>query len=392
MRVLVVTNQRPLPTFHGANADHWRLIRSLQIAGVEVGLISYRDMIADDSYLDELRRHVPHYLEYPIDYQRVISGREARRVPDFVSRRRITTKQLDEAVAWTRQFRPDVVLQMGLYCGELAMHVAQEVRRPLVYRSLAVETQYYLEYFRLLREGAGVPRRGRTEAAQLRAISRFEQLVVARAALTLEVSADDMEERRRSPNLRIGHFPPLVPTSSAVVPDRADNWDICYVGNFFMPNNQEGIRWFIAKVVPRVLALRGPLRIVIAGKVSDWGFVRSIARYGVEVIPNPANPDEIVAGSKVGVNPIFAGTGTTLKTIDYLWSGSSVVTTPIGLQGYRFGDPAVPVTVAGSAVAFADAVADRLEHQPCLPEIRARLHRFTWEAGGRQLADILARV
>jgi hypothetical protein len=392
MRVLFVTNQRPLPTFHGTNADHWRLIRALQLAGVDVAIVSYRDGLADDTYLEELRRVVPKYIEFPIDTARVLGAREARRVPDFVSRRRISAEDVDFAVAWSRRFEPDVVMQMGLYCGELAIRIAHELRRPLVYRSSAIETLYYREYFRLLRAGTERSRRSHAEAVQMRAISRFEQLVVSCAGLTLEVSADDLDWRQRSPRLPIAHFPPLVPTASADAPERTDNWDVCYVGNFFMPNNQEGIRWFVTEVLPRVLAVCGPLRVVIAGKATDFGFVRSISKHGVEVIPNPADADEIIAGSAVGVNPIFAGNGTTLKTIDYLWSGCAVVTTPIGLQGYRFGDPSLPITVAGSASAFADAITARLGDRHSLPEIRSRLHRFTWEAGGPRLAEILASV
>src|SRR3954463_15556646 len=85
LRVLAIPNQRPLPTFHGANADNWRIIRALQGAGVSVGCLTWRDYIADDAYLPELTSLVPDYLEFPLAYERVITSKEAKKLPGFAS-------------------------------------------------------------------------------------------------------------------------------------------------------------------------------------------------------------------------------------------------------------------------------------------------------------------
>ena len=68
------------------------------------------------------------------------------------------------------------------------------------------------------------------------------------------------------------------------------------------------------------------------------------------------------------------------------------MTTPIGVQGYRFGDRELPLSVATSARGFADTIAHRLAHRPSLAATRARLHRFTWEEAGPDLASTLERV
>jgi hypothetical protein len=392
MRVLVVANQRPLPTFHGANADIWRIIRALQTAEVEVACVTYWDAMSDNSYLPELTTTLPNYLEFPVAYGRAISRRESARLPEFASVRRLSGPDFARAVDFGARFAPDCVLLIGLYSGELAMELSAALGRPLVYRSHAIETQYHEEYFRLRRsvEASAYTRsRARTDRVQLRAISRFEQLVVSRSVLTLEISADDLHARRREEGLRIAHFPPLVSSRADVVPTGRDAYDICYVGNFFMPNNQHGITWFVHEVLPMVLESVGPQRVVIAGKTMDFNYVRLLKNAGVEVAPNPTDVDDIIASSTVGVNPIFAGNGTTLKTLDYLWSGCAVVTTPIGVQGFRFGDPSLPLTVAGSAEGFARSVAQRLTHRPVLSETRAKLSRFTWECAGPELAGLL---
>jgi glycosyltransferase involved in cell wall biosynthesis len=394
MRVLVVCNQRPLPTFHGANADIWRVVRALQTAGADVGCVTWRDSIADDAYLDEIRAAVPDYHEVPMQFPPSAGWWESTRVPDFARYRRLPGDRLDAAIEFARRFDPDCVLLIGLYGGELALQIASALGRPMLYRSHAIETQYHIEYFRLRRQAEGDHhwRRVERDRAQVRAISRFEQMIVAASALTLEVSADDLRARARDPQLRIEHLPPFVSTARTVVPARADWYDICYVGNLFMPNNQIGVRWFAKYVLPKVVALRGPQRVVIAGKSLDPGFVRELQGYAVDVIPNPADVDSIIAGSRVGVNPIFAGNGTTLKTIDYLWSGCPVVTSPIGLQGYRFGDPTVPAVVATSPDSFAQAIAVQLAHQHSIEWIRSKLDRFTWEVGGARLLDTMASV
>jgi hypothetical protein len=94
----------------------------------------------------------------------------------------------------------------------------------------------------------------------------------------------------------------------------------------------------------------------------------------------------------VGINPIFAGNGTTLKTLDYLWNGCAVVTTPIGIQGYRFGDPSLPITVTGSTEGFATSIVQRLTERRTISETRAKLQRFSWEQAGPELAGMLERV
>jgi hypothetical protein len=273
--------------------------------------------------------------------------------------------------------------------------LADAIGRPLVYRSHAIETQYHEEYFRLRRApqfGWQAHTEAHHDRLQLRAISRLEQLVVARSALTLEISADDLRARQRSDQLPIIHFPPLVSSPATVAPARRHAFDVCYVGNLFMPNNQEGLLWFLREVLPIVLDRLGPLRVVVAGKTMNQYFDRHVRGHGVDMIPNPADVDEIIANSTVGVNPIFAGNGTTLKTLDYLWSGCGVVTSPIGVQGFRFGDSSIPLTVAGAPESFATALVERLASPRSLEEIRAKLMRFSWEVAGPRLAGMLASV
>jgi hypothetical protein len=395
MRVLAIPNQRPLPTFHGANADNWRIMRALQEAGVSVACMTWRDYIADDAYLPELTSLVPDYLEFPLAYEREISAKEAKKLPQFASLRRISSEDYQRALDFAGRFEPDLILLLGVNGGELAMDLAATLHKPLAYRSQAIETQYYADYYRLLRarETPGQSSSdARRDRAQLRALSRFEQLVVSRSALTLEISADDLHARVRGSGFNIAHVPPLVSSPASVLPERHNTYDICYVGNLFMPHNQNGIHWFMTKVLPIVLDRIGPQRVVVAGKTTDTEFVRQVQNHAIDVVSNPADVDDIVAGSTVGINPIFAGNGTTLKTLDYLWNGCAVVTTPIGIQGYRFGDPSLPITVTGSTEGFATSIVQRLTERRTISETRAKLQRFSWEQAGPELAGMLERV
>ena len=394
LRVLAIPNQRPLPTFHGANADNWRIIRALQRAGVIVGCLTWRDYIADDAYLPELTSLVPDYLEFPLAYERVITSKEAKKLPGFASLRRISGDDRERAVDFVERFAPDLVLLLGLNGGELAMDLAANFGKPLVYRSQAIETQYYLDYFRLLR-GRTISGHSQSDAksnrAQLKALSRFEQLVVSRSALTLEISADYLYARRRANGFNIDHFPPLVsPPLTSSRPGKIPTTSATSA-TFSCPTTRTGSTGSSTTCYPP-FGKGGPQRVVIAGKRPIRDFVRHVRDRAVDVIPNPTEADDIVAGSTVGVNPIFAGNGTTLKTLDYLWNGCAVVTTPIGIQGYRFADPSLPITVAGSAEGFATSIVQRLADRRRLSETRAKLQRFSWEAAGPRLAEMLEGV
>ena len=256
-RLIVVTSQRPFPMFHGANADAGRLILALRSAGWAIMLVSWRDAISDDFGLTLINSVVERYIE-----ESMVAKRPARewRTPAFAQSRTLADERRAEIVAEARRFVPDLVFSVGLYGASLGIHIAESLGVPHVYRSQAIEHEYYADLMALARQrtpGSVVGKAWRRvrDVWRGRAISRFEEAVLGSSEVVLEISAEDAEIRRSRCGLHIEHLPPCAP--EAEEPLTGDRWiDVLYLGNLFMENNRIGLAWFLDEVLPYLRVVR----------------------------------------------------------------------------------------------------------------------------------------
>jgi glycosyltransferase involved in cell wall biosynthesis len=393
-RLIVVTSQRPFPTFHGANADAGRLILALRSAGWTIMLVSWRDALSDDFGLKLINSVVERYIEEPM-----VAKRPARewRTPAFAQSRTLADERRAEIVAEARRFVPDLVFSVGLYGASLGVHIAESLGVPHVYRSQAIEHEYYADLIALARQrtpGSVVGKAWRwvRDVWRRRAISRIEEAVLGSSEVVLEISAEDAEIRRSRCGLRIEHLPPCAP--EAEEPLTGDRWiDVLYLGNLFMENNRIGLAWFLDEVLPYLRVVRPQMRVVVAGKSVGERFDDLIAQAGVFFLPNVADAHKLLRSAKIAVNPIFTGNGTNLKTIDALWCGCGVVTTAVGVQGYAF-EGGLNLRVAHSPVEFTCAILDLFNRWPgYAPQTqRDRLLGYSIAAQGRRISQIFSTL
>ena len=395
--VLVVANQRPYPPLHGGTADAWRIITALRGVGVVVHVVSWRE--ADWGYEpSELGTLVDSYLEFPVTRPDAVPF--AARHPTFVGKRNLTSAQLDSVVAHAREANVDVVLSIGLYGGRLAQQIHDELHVPLVYRAQSIESLYFRQLYAeesALRFHVEMPpnfRARRTASAVVDSqwVAREESRMLRMADLVLDISADDLQVRVRSPEAPVVHVPPIGPESaSALVPTLASRrWDVGYVGNLFVAGNQNGLFWFLDRVLPLVRRRRPDTSVVVAGKTTTREVVDRLRSYPVDVLVDPPDALSITKQIRVGINPIFAGNGTTVKTLDMLWSGCAVVTTPVGVQGYSFGTR-LPLVVAFNVDEFANATLAALA-SPHQQDVRTILPSFEPSVAGKKIAEMLSRT
>jgi polysaccharide biosynthesis protein PslH len=394
----VVVNQRPFPPFHGSNADSMRILTALHLQKVEVHCVSWKDSIAIGPIPDELTDTTTTYREFDmLPWSQIAFS--IRRRPGFLEGRLLTEKQISTTVSAFRAAGVNVILCVGLHGSHLARRLAAELSVPMVFRSHAIESDYFRQFFhqRALLDSPShkIPRRPLADRMVVSTIRRFERKALTASSLVLEISEDDLRCRQRRPGNFILHFPPCAPTELSVDIEDARKkrtWDVGYIGNLFTPNNQRGLLWFLEYVLPILRRSRPELSMVIAGKATDRMFVKRLLAHDIELIQNPDDALVVARKISVGVNPIFSGNGTTLKTIDMLWSGSAVVTTSMGSQGYNFGFRHVPLAVATNARDFAryallfldDGVQD-------IGVTRTNLHEFSLEAIGPRLEMLLTR-
>jgi MoaA/NifB/PqqE/SkfB family radical SAM enzyme/glycosyltransferase involved in cell wall biosynthesis len=141
--------------------------------------------------------------------------------------------------------------------------------------------------------------------------------------------------------------------------------------------NTEAVRCIAERLLPRLLASRPDLRVLIAGMNPPTYYAHPAITFAG---PVPDLPEHIAAAD-VCICPLTAGGGTRLKLLEYMAAGKPVVSTTKGAEGIQVDGELV---LADGIAPFADAVLALLES----PSRRAALghaagrfaRRFDWSA------------
>ncbi len=101
------------------------------------------------------------------------------------------------------------------------------------------------------------------------------------------------------------------------------------MGSYKYKPNQEGIDFLIHRVMPRVVKILPQAKLVCTGGSvpfeKPW-----LTRLGL--IPHAEIP-LLLKSSAIGLAPIFSGSGTRLKILEYLAAGLPVISTRKGAEG-----------------------------------------------------------
>jgi hypothetical protein len=95
------------------------------------------------------------------------------------------------------------------------------------------------------------------------------------------------------------------------------------------PLNVDGLKWFLSRVWPIIVAQRPDARLLIGGTISKltWEGVN------VEVLGVVDQVDNFYSRCALTINPMRAGTGLKIKTIEALAHGRVVVGTSVAFEG-----------------------------------------------------------
>jgi polysaccharide biosynthesis protein PslH len=142
--------------------------------------------------------------------------------------------------------------------------------------------------------------------------------------------------------------------------------------------NVQGIDWLIHKVWPQVLAVRPDAELHLFGGACHNPLICEIAG-GATGVRLRGLVDRVVSAYEqiaVFANPMQAGTGLKIKTVEALCHGRPVITTPCGAEGL---DPwfAVPaMRVAVTATEFAAGIEEALKKPATADDIVPLYRRY----------------
>jgi len=107
-------------------------------------------------------------------------------------------------------------------------------------------------------------------------------------------------------------------------------YQVIFVGNMEYLPNKEAAQYITSYIAPKILNKIKNVKFVMVGKASSELLVNSPHLIFTGVVKNVA---ELLSESDIAIAPLFRGSGTRLKILEYLASGLPVITTPIGAEG-----------------------------------------------------------
>ena len=166
-------------------------------------------------------------------------------------------------------------------------------------------------------------------AREARRLSAWEGRVVSEASATVALSAHDAARLVELSGAadRVHHVPAPFPARLPQAPKPLPGAPavVLFGGGGWRPN-EEGARWFLEKVWPRVRALLPEATLHILG-------VSVGSSEGVLGRPAPADSREVFAEGSILVVPLHAASGVRMKILEAWARGVPVVSTPAGARG-----------------------------------------------------------
>lgn len=180
------------------------------------------------------------------------------------------------------------------------------------------------------------------------------------------------------------HFQPV---DAPDVPGR-----LAFVGSLDWLPNEEGVRWFIHHVWPRIRLERPDATFRIVGRNPPASLARVAETPGVELIGTVPDVRPYLAESQVVVVPLLTGGGTRLKIYEAMAMKKANVSTALGAEGLPL-TPDEHLLIADDAEAFAAAVLGLLndaQRRKAVGEAAFELvtQSYTAEAVARQFEAI----
>ncbi len=127
-----------------------------------------------------------------------------------------------------------------------------------------------------------------------------------------------------------------------------------HLGSMDWLPNEEGIRWLLDSVWPKVIRKRPEARLHLAGNKMPADLLESKLA-GTRIKGRVRNAISYMRDRQAMVVPLFSAGGMRVKIIEGMAMGKAVISTPIGAEGIDYTDGR-DILIATSATEFAEAI------------------------------------
>jgi glycosyltransferase involved in cell wall biosynthesis len=156
---------------------------------------------------------------------------------------------------------------------------------------------------------------------------------------------------------------------------------VLYVGSFDHAPNRYAVSWILQQILPRVSKAIPDVQFAFVGS-THWASPPELT--GALVFTNVQDVRPYIRGASVALSTVLHGSGTRLKTLEYLACGTPVVSTAKGVEGLALQDQ-TDLLVADGHEQVARMVIEALRSLDRAKEMAAHgrdvvRERYTWKS------------
>lgn len=380
-RILFITNLLPFPLDNGGKIKTYNTIVALS-QHYEIDLLSFVNNIEDKKNISGLYKYVSSCkviaktlirstsrIAFMKDYLKSLISKRPYSINKFYEK-----NFEEECLVLLKENKYDFV-----YVDHLPMMVYRENFKglPILLDQHNVESEIFN---RMVKNDSNILKMllGRWEYFKLK---KFEYESMLQASHIISLSEND-----KSNFVRLG----INQSKISVLPihinvsylkkwsqnNSEDNLNILFLGSMSWYPNQEGIRWFLGNVWPRIDSLKFNLYIVGGNppkNITDYHNGSNIFVTGYV-----DNVDEFIEKCHLSIVPLFIGSGQRVKIIESFGKNLPVLSTTIGAEGLIYNDEE-NILIANEKEEFIEKLI-QLKSQPEILKILAINGRKNFEA------------
>jgi glycosyltransferase involved in cell wall biosynthesis len=330
MKILFIAPKMPWPATDGARIAIYELIRHLTARGHQAALLGFGNPEAADEFRARAgliwAKAIPH--DTSTNY---VNAALALLSPMPYTASKYRSGAMTAAVrAAFNEERFDLVQLEGTHMAHY-LGLAQGLGVQVILRLHNVESALAARYART----AGFPLNAyvRLQARRMRA---FETRACRQADLCVAITQEDAERILQiAPDASVAVSPAGVDLERySPQPMSEEPGTIVFVGALDWPPNADAVRWFRAKVWPRIVQEEPTARWIVVGKSPPADILHWPEEdRNIEVTGFVDDVRPHLHRASVVVVPLRSGGGMRLKILEAMAAGKTVVSTPMGAEG-----------------------------------------------------------
>ncbi len=163
-----------------------------------------------------------------------------------------------------------------------------------------------------------------------------------------------------------------------------------HIGSMNWIPNEEGIRWFLEQVWPKVNSELPELKLYLAGReMPVW--LKELNQNNIIVVGEVPDAYSFIRSKSISIAPLFSGSGIRIKIIESMALGKAVISTTIGAEGINYTNNE-NIVIADDPQSTVDAIKELFTNRTKCESIGKNAHALILkEHDNNKLIDDLVR-